>query len=248
MLSQIAELLARFVVPAILAMAAVNLILFLDVWRGLIEKRRKLSKVLAILLKKIDYGEYSLMRDDEDSTNLARLKVISERLGDAPALEQLKANAREANQKEAVMHLNSRRLEVEYSLARNLIETYPFLGILGTLAAIAVAFADPAGIPAAPPLSASVAAAAIEAPASGAAELSAAAAAPNFNRIMDSFAVAISSTIYGLICAIVFVLFNAAFIAPGVERFLDQKSEIATALSWVDSLARRDASSEDAEP
>ncbi len=95
-------------------------------------------------------------------------------------------------------------LETKYNVVRTAIESYPLLGILGTLFAMALALSEggPSGIDAA-----------------------AAGAAQDISHIIKAFNSAIWSTVWGLIFAVGFMLFNAS-VETGFERLSEHRSAV----------------------
>jgi len=91
-------------------------------------------------------------------------------------------------------------LETKYNVVRTAIESYPLLGILGTLFAMALALSQGA-----PPVG--------DAAAAGAQEIT---------HIIKSFNSAIWSTVWGLIFAVGFMLFNAS-VETGFDRLREHR-------------------------
>lgn len=101
-------------------------------------------------------------------------------------------------------------LETKYNVVRTAIESYPLLGILGTLFAMALALSGggPSGI---------------EGGSSGIDAASAGVgAAQDITQIIKAFNSAIWSTVWGLIFAVGFMLFNAA-VETGFDRLREHR-------------------------
>jgi biopolymer transport protein ExbB/TolQ len=92
-------------------------------------------------------------------------------------------------------------LETRYNVVRSAIESYPLLGILGTLFAMALALSQGGG------------------------EAVEAAAVYDISEIIRAFNSAIWSTVWGLIFAVGFLLFNAS-VENGFERLRENRNMV----------------------
>ncbi len=116
-------------------------------------------------------------------------------------------------------------LDTKYNVLRTAIESYPLLGILGTLFAMALALSGNGT--GAEPAAAGLAAAGLEASLDGAgAGAALQAAGGDITMIISAFKGAIWSTVWGLLFAVGFMLFNA-WVETGFTRLEENRIAVS---------------------
>jgi len=214
-----------------LVLFGVHVVLFM----GLCISRKRQIRRLASHLEDILGPKFRRISNDPDRTLDEVIDGFYHDIQDVVATRHHSADARELSRRlvtkdEARKYLKRMSFETLYSCVRTGIETWPLLGILGTVVAIALGMrATGAATPPEPsaivqPAATAPGAAAPDAPPVPPSEHPGAAVT---DAIIRNFGMAIGSTILGLAFGVGFMLFNA-WVEPGFERLMEHRRSIRT--------------------
>ncbi|MFW5652744.1 MAG: hypothetical protein ACOC0P_01760 [Planctomycetota bacterium] len=219
------QVFAQFAAPTIFGLLIIFLLVISVLALRARTERRRLQDFLLNAVRALPHHadiDRSRAMEDQIDAFVHDLEDLTRNLNplDDPHREALRV--RLTTKDESRPYLRSMKFEMWYNAWRTLIEAFPLLGILGTIAAIAVSLNGGA----AGAMGDGAAGAAAAATAGEAATTSARALADGIMaNVLSNFGAAIWSTGAGLVSALVLMSINA-FVEPGFERLVEQKRHV----------------------